>query len=105
MSQKLRQNKNFLNLLLLTSSAQAKSLLQTITPQQVLTVVEIVYNLMKIVTSAKDKAVIKKRSGFLRKLSNKRTTLAVKKKLIVKHRAKLLKTLLHFKKVLLNLVK
>ena len=104
MSQNLRKYKSFLTLLLSTSQTQAKALLQTITSGQVQAIVEIVYNLMNIASSSKDKAVIQKRRAFLRKLVNKRIKFGGKKNLVVKHKAKLLKTLLHFKKVLVNLL-
>ena len=105
MSKNLKKFKNFLILMLITNRTQAKALLQTITSGQVEAIVEIVYNLMNIASTVSDKAVLRKRRTYLKKLANKKTSLSAKKRLIVKHRAKLLKTLLHFKKVLLKLLK
>ena len=105
MSQKLKKSKSFLTLLLDTESAQARALLYTITQPQVEAIVEIVYNLMNIASATRDKTVLKKRKVFLKKLVNKKTNFNQKRRLVVKHRVKLLKTLLHFKKTLLNVLK
>ena len=105
MSQKLKKTKNFLLLLLLTERAQARALLETVTLKQAEALVEIVYNLINIAASKSDKAVILKRKPFLRKLINRKLKLITKRKLIGRHRVKLLKTLLHFKQPLLTLLK
>ena len=105
MSQKLKRSKSFLTLLLDTKLLQARALLNTITEPQVEAIVEIVYNLMNIASSSKDRAALNKRKAFLKKLVNKRTKLNQKKRLVIKHRVQLLKTLVHFKKPLLNILK
>ena len=105
MSQKLKRSKSFLTLLLDTKLPQARALLSTVTQPQVETIVEIIYNLMNIASASRDKAVLNKRKAFLKKLVNRKTNLNQKKRLVVKHRVKLLKTLLHFKKMLLNVLK
>ena len=92
-------------MLLVTEVAQARALLKYITLQQVESIVEIAYNLLNIVSKPKDKAIIQKRKAFLKKLVDKKRKLGLKRTLIIRHRVKLLKTLLHFKKVLLNLLK
>ena len=104
MSQALKRNKYFLTLLLTTNKGQAKALLETITQNQLETVIEIVFNLIKICTVKKDKTAIQKRKNLLKKLVNKKVKLSKKKQLIVRHRIQLLKTLLHFKSLLLSLV-
>ena len=105
MSQNLKKTQNFLLLLLLTEIAQARALLETVTTKQTDALVEIVYNLMNIATTKSDKSVIRKRRSFLRKLIDRKTKVTAKKKLIARHRVKLLKTLLHFQKPLLSLLK
>ena len=105
MSQNLKKAKNFLLLLLLTVKAQARALLETVTLKQAEALVEIVCNLMNIAASKSDKTVILKRKTFLRKLINRKLKLSAKRKPIVRHRVKLLKTLLHFKQPLLTLLK
>ena len=100
MSQNLKKAKKFLLLLLLTEKAQARALVKTVTLKQAEALVEIIYNLMNIAASKSDKAVILKRKPYLRKLK-----LSAKRKLIGRHRVKLLKTLLHFKQPLLTLIK
>ena len=105
MSQSLKRNKDFLTLLLTTDKGQAKALLETVTQKQLETVIEIVFNLKKISTLKKDKTVIEKRKNLLKKLVNKKVKLLKKKQLIVRHRIQLLKTLLHFKRLLLSLLK
>ena len=57
-----------------------------VTPSLVVAIVEIVYNLMKIASSSKDKELIKKRKALLKKLASKKTKVAAKKSLVVKHR-------------------
>ena len=105
MSQNLKKAKNFLLLLLLTENVQARALLETVTLKQAEALVEIINNLMNIAATKSDKAVILKRKPFLRKLINRRLKLSAKRKLIGRHRVKLLKTLLHFKHPLLTLIK
>ena len=104
MSQKLKRSKSFLTLLLDTKLPQARALLNTVTDLQVEAVVEFVYNLMNIASLSKDRAALKQKA-FLKKLVNKRTKLNQKKRLVIKHRVQLLKTLVHFKKALLNILK
>ena len=105
MSQNFKRNKDFLTLLLKTDKGQAKALLETITQKQLEAVIEIVYNLMRISSVKKDKTVIQKRKTLLRELVNKKVKLAKKKQLVGQHRLQLLKTLLHFKSLLLSLIK
>ena len=105
MSQNLKKAKKILLLLLLTENVQARALLETVTLKQAEALVEIIYNLMNIAATKSDKAVILKRKPFLRKLINRRLKLSAKRKLIGRHRVKLLKTLLHFKHPLLTLIK
>ena len=105
MSQNLKRNKDFLTLLLKTEKGQAKALLETITQKQLEAVIEILYNLMRISSVKKDKTVIQKRKTLLRELVNKKVKLGKKKQLVGRHRIQLMKTLLHFKSLLLSLIK
>ena len=93
MSKLLWKHADFIRLLLNTESQQAKALLKTITDDQTQAVSEILYNISKIATKPSDKAIIRKRSSFLRKLMNKKTRLRSKVKLVSKHNLGLLKTL------------
>lgn len=105
MSKTILKNRDFIGLVLKGVGKQARALLDTISGEQTEALVEILYNLGKIASRNKDKAVIGKRRLIIKKLLNKKTTLKKKAKLVSKHKLQLLKTLIHFRGVLLSLVK
>ena len=104
MSPNLNKNKEFIKLLLTTDPRQARALLSTITSKQVEAIVEIAYNLLRIANSKSDRTVLNKRRSLLKKLINKKISVGKTKKLIVLHKLAILKTLWHFKRVLLQVV-
>ena len=84
---------------------QAKALLDTASRHQTEALVEILYNIANIASKKADKAIIRKRRSTFRKLLNKRISLQRKSKLISKHKQQVLKTLSHFRHILLTLIK
>ena len=105
MSKTILKNKDFLSLVLKGVAKQSRALLNTISAEQTEALVEILYNLGKIASTKRDKGVIDKRRLMFKKLLNKKTALSKKVKLISKHKLQLLKTLNHFRGVLLSLIK
>ena len=105
MSRILAKNRDFVTLLLNGEPKQAKALLNTISNHQTQALVEILYNIANLASKKADKDIVRKRRSTFRKLLNKRVSLRRKTKLISKHKQQVLKTLSHFKHVLLTLIK
>ena len=105
MSRILANNRDFVTLLLKAEPKQAKALLDTINRHQTEVLVEILYNIANIAAKKTDRDIVCKRRAIFRKLLSKRISIGRKMKLISKHKQQILKTLSHFKWVLLSLIK
>ena len=106
MSKRLQQNKHFLQLLLNTSQDQSRAILKSLTPEQLVTIIEIFSNLSKISSiSPETKHLICKRQRLCRRLTDKNLNLQVKNNLVHKHTFQVLHTLMSARKLLLKLLK
>ena len=105
MSRILANNRDFVTFLLKAELKQAKALLDTINRHQTEVLVEILYNIANIASKKTNRDIVRNRRPTFRKLLNKRIGIGRKTKLISKHKQQILKTLSHFKWVLLSLIK
>ena len=103
MSSKIAANKPFLALLLTTDIGQQKALMKTLTPDQSLVILEILFNLGNLDHDPEDFTFLKKKKRFLRKF-NKDIALIKRKKALELHKNIVLKTLQHFQSKLLDLL-
>ena len=71
MSKKINEQKAFLHLLLNTTKEQARALLYTVTPSQILVLSEIALNLLELPLPPNIESTIHKRKGVLKKLGDK----------------------------------
>ncbi len=88
MSNKIQKHWNYIQLLTNTSDIQQKALLQSASTSQLGTIIEIVYNFLKgnITVTSTVFAHLKKYKHFLRKLTDKSTSIQVKKKALIKNK-------------------
>ncbi len=109
MSSTINKTKYFLLLLLdsKTSKEQAKALLETVTPDQVNAITEIIHNLLlgQLPLSSKVKEILKKRRTILTKLSDKTRSVRTRGCLIINHNRLILDTLIITKSILLKVIK
>ena len=92
----MSEDKDFLHFLLTTRPDQQKALLQTVTPDQTHTLVEVAYNLSRLTD-------LGHQQRFIAHLGNQKHTLRYKRSLIRKYSTRLLKVLNAHKKRLLEL--
>ena len=85
MSKVLKQNKQFLSLLLTTSRDQAAALIDTVTPEQVSAIAEIIHNLLNLPLGKKPKYYINKWEKLFEKIAQKRLSKDAKARLIRKN--------------------
>lgn len=85
MSKTLKENKEFLFLLLTTEKRQANQLLKFITLSQLNVLSEISLNLLQLKLNSKIDKIIKKRKKLLKLLSSTKVKQNKKLKLVVKH--------------------
>ena len=105
MSKRLLKEKPFLELLLTTDKSQAKALMETITLNQVEVIVEILTNLQRLNVPQKTRALLQKRKRVLTSLTNTRTKLSTKLRIIRRHFRQVIDTLHSVKRRLLELLK
>lgn len=103
MSSKIAANTPFLALLLTTTLAQQKALMQTLTEEQNLVILEILHNLGQLNHTPGDLSFLSKRKAFFRKF-NKINNLSKRKRHLHLHKTIVLKTLQHFQHKLLELL-
>ena len=82
MSKTIREEKHFLGLLINTSKDQARALLYTVTPNQVLAISEIDHNLLILPLPPTLKVIIERRRKVLQKLANKSISVRAKTYLV-----------------------
>jgi hypothetical protein len=104
MSKLVEDNKHLLTLMLNTHKFQAKALLYTLSPKQVLFFSEIAHNLISLPLSTKAKTIVLKRKNLLKKLCDNKISLTRKRLLIEKHSNQVLQVLVAVKKSLTNLL-
>ena len=106
MSELLKQNGNFIDLVLSTPKRlQAVALLDTATPDQVRTLAEIARNVLHLPLSPEARLTINKRRHLLEKLSNQKLSTRRKADLISKHHRLILEVLHAIKVPLQELMK
>jgi hypothetical protein len=105
MSGHIEQEVDYLRLLLHTNPIQQKSLISTITSEQVDLLSEIFHNFLTLPLSSEENAFIQKRKPIIRKLSDISKSQRFRKRLLIKHFRIVMNTLTHFKDQLLSLVK
>ena len=93
MSQLLNDNKPFLLMILDTSKDQASAIIDTITPNQVRVISEIVSNLLELPVSKETKSRLTSKQNLFMKLASKRASINAKRKLITKNYKHILLTL------------
>ena len=106
MSQLLKGNADYINLLLSTPKRiQAIALLDTATPGQVNTLMEIAKNVLHLPLSPGAKLAIAKRKRFLEDLANNQKSIRSKSRLLSKHHRLILEILSAVKTPLLLMIK
>lgn len=103
MSSKIVANTPFLSLLLTTSLSQQRALMQTLTDEQAVVILEILHNLAQLNHTPGDLGFLRKRKSFFRKF-DKSVNLNKRKRLLHLHKTLALKTLQHFQHKLLDLL-
>lgn len=104
MSELVKDNADFINLLLNTTSIQAQALLDTITRQQVRVISQIARNLLVIPLGAEIKEVITENRKLIEKLANRECTIGKKCKIIGTHRKKIIHILRQCRTILQALI-
>lgn len=104
MSELIRDNSNFLSLILDTDPNQQKSLLDSITPSQSLLIAEIFLNLLNIEHSERDINFLKNKVRLLESLAKHNLSARYRRSLVKKHKVSILRILLHFKDNLTKLL-
>jgi hypothetical protein len=104
MSKRLEKHKSFIFLLLTTTKVQSRSLLDTITDEQINVLGEIFRNLLQLPLPTGAKTLVHRRKALFNKLANTSVKPGSKYKLIFKHKNQILHTLQTVKKQLLDLL-
>jgi hypothetical protein len=97
MSARIDQELDYLRLLLNTNHTQQKSLINSISNQQIDALTEIFHNFLTLPLSSGESDFIQKRKYIIRKLSNISKSHRFRKHLILKHMRIVLSTLNFFK--------
>ena len=105
MSKRLTRQKAFIDLVLNSETNQANALIETITDDQALTLIEILLNLHRLKVSRQTSQLLIKRKRLFRQLMSSKVKSQRKKYLIKKHRRQILDTLKSVKSKLLGLLK
>lgn len=100
MSVLLKENADFVALLLNTSFIQAQALLDTITTKQIKAISEILKNLLKIPVGDQIKTEIEKNEKLIRKIAHSKIGLTKKARIIGLHRKKIIHILRKAKSIL-----
>lgn len=103
MSTHIQKNKSFLDLLLQTSKRQAKALLNTITSEQVLLIIEVIKNILELILPKKARYYVERKRKLLQKIIAKSISKTKKALLIKKHSSLLLLLFYAIKQQLLGL--
>ncbi len=90
MSKKITKSKSFLDLLIFTTTSQARALLDTVTDEQTLALCEIAFNLQTLPLSGIIQKKIKLRKSLLKKLSDSKIKIKTKTNLIRAHKYQIL---------------
>lgn len=93
MSVTVKDNSNFIGLLLSTTFIQAQALLDTISGKQIRVLSLIAGNLLKIPLGGESKKEVTLHEKLLHKISNPKFSLAKKGKIISTHRKKIIRVL------------
>ena len=104
MSSNVLQNSSYLKLLLSTDANQQKSLISSITPEQVDVLSEIFHNLFTLPLLRSEQKFIKSRGVVLKKLANISKSQRYRKSQLTKHVRQVLNTLNFFKEKLLHVI-
>ena len=99
----LQTQSPFIELLLTTTKPQQRMLIKTITPEQILVLLEILYNLFILPHSVEDQAFYSRQKRFLSKFKLQ-NPLVKRKRALLSRPATVLKVLNHFKSKLLSLI-
>ena len=103
MSKNIIENKSFLNLLLTTTREQALALLDSITPNQQLLIIEIIKNVLNLNLPKKAKFYVNKKHKLFERIASKKISKTVTRRLIQKNSSHLLLTLWALKQQLSDL--
>ena len=96
-------NLHFINLLLSTDDKQARALLNSITFDQTNFLSSVIFNLYQVLNLSKeDSKFLRKKGISLVKIGDTKKSKQHRKRLILKHKSLVLKTLHHFKSQLLR---
>ncbi len=106
MSVKIHKSRHFLQLLLSTSKVQARALLETSSPDQILMLSEIALNIVEnqLPTNTKTKLELKKHHSVLKKLANRKIKPKNKYHLVHKHWKVVWESVLLVKRILSQIV-
>lgn len=100
----VKDNADFISLLLNTTFIQAQALLDTATKEQVQVLTQIARNLLQIPLESEAKEVVEKNTKILKRLADTDKSLRKRAALIGTHRKKLITILKANKKILMALV-
>lgn len=100
----LLEQRDYLSLLLKTSSLQQKALIDTITDEQVLLLSEIALNLLQLDLGYKGKKFLKSKVPLLKQVANTKRTEKFRGRIIRRNRLAILRILNFFKDPLLSLI-
>lgn len=103
MSELIRENSSYLNLLLSEEKKQREALLKTISKKQVEVLTEIFHNLIQLPLVGKDLKLVRKRVKFINFLGKVSKNSTAKARYINKNKTQVLNILLHFKEQLKSL--
>lgn len=93
MSVLVKDNANFVGLLLSTTAIQAQALLDTATRKQIRVLSQIAGNLLTIPLAGESKKIVELHQNLLRKISNSNLGQVKKGKIIGRHRKKIIQVL------------
>lgn len=104
MSELLKDNGNFLSLILDTAPNQQKAILNTITHEQALLLGEIFLNILNIEHEDRDINFLKNKVKLLEVLSNSKLSDRYRRGFVKRHKIPIIRILLHFKENLMKLL-
>ena len=104
MSQRLHQNQPFLELLLSTHDIQKRALLDTLSPQQVNLISELIYNILYTVPIQNQERKTLQRRKYFKEIAKIKRSIQHRKKLIKKHKKELFKVLARYRANIVSLL-
>lgn len=104
MGSKVRDNADFLRLLLSTHATQQLALLHSITPEQIDMISEVMHNIQLLPLSSKDSQFVKPRLHLIRKIGDSSKSNRHRKRLVAKHKRQVLKIFNYFQTKLREVV-